>query len=216
MDAEFSRGYYKRNLPHWIPDGAFVFLTWRLHGTLPCGTGTPACATDPHAGVAKETPGQRFTRLDSRLDRMTTGPRWLSEPRIAAPVEKTIIHGDAQLHQYELHHYVVMPNHVHLLLRPRVALNKITKGIKGVSAKAANEILGRTGKAFWQDESFDHWVRNEREYGKIRFYIEHNPVAAGLVRKPEEWRWGSAWFHKRDPAVDTAAQAGVPVPHERG
>jgi hypothetical protein len=49
--------------------------------------------------------------------------------------------------------------------------------------------LGRRGKPFWQDETFDHWVRNEREYGKIRFYIEYNPVAAGLVKRPEEWRW---------------------------
>ena len=42
-------------------------------------------------------------------------------------------------------------------------MDRVTGGIKGVSARAANAALGRTGQHFWEDESFDHWVRNERE-----------------------------------------------------
>lgn len=194
MTAQITGSLYRRNLPHWHPDGAFAFLTWRLYGTLPCGTGTPACAADPRGQTVPETTGQRFKRLDSHLDNAKVGPKWLADARVAACVEAAIIRGDAILRQYELHAYVLMPNHVHLLVKPRIQLSKITKGIKGVSAKAANRILRGAGKAFWQDESFDHWVRDESEYGKIRFYIEHNPVAARLVKKPKDWRWGSAWF----------------------
>jgi putative transposase len=85
-----------------------------------------------------------------------------------------------------------MANHVHLLITPKVAIERITKGIKGVSSRRANIILGRTGTIFWQQESFDHWIRNESEMERVRGYIERNPVSAGLVKTPAEWRWSSA------------------------
>jgi type I restriction enzyme R subunit/putative DNA methylase len=91
-----------------------------------------------------------------------------------------------------LHAYVVMPNHVHALLEPRVALRRITGGIKGQSARDANRKLGRAGQPFWQDESFDHWVRNAAELERIRKYIEQNPVKAGLAKYAGQWRWSSA------------------------
>jgi REP element-mobilizing transposase RayT len=103
-----------------------------------------------------------------------------------------MVRGEKPLAQYLLHAYVIMPNHVHLLITPRLPLSRIMRGIKGVSARDANRILERRGKAFWQDESYDHWVRDEEEFGKIRFYIEHNPVSAGLVKRPEDWKWSSA------------------------
>jgi putative transposase len=79
-----------------------------------------------------------------------------------------------------------------VLLTPRTEVRRLMKSLKGVTARAANEILRRTGKPFWQDESFDHWVRNEAEFLEIREYIEHNPVTAGLVERPEDWPWSSA------------------------
>lgn len=85
-----------------------------------------------------------------------------------------------------------MANHVHLLLTPKVELRRITRSLKGVTARQANQTLHRAGKPFWQDESFDHWVRNEVEFVQIRRYIEQNPVTAGLVERPEDWRWSSA------------------------
>ena len=88
--------------------------------------------------------------------------------------------------------YVVMPNHVHILLEPLASLRKITLGIKGASAREANRALRRTDKAFWQDESFDHWVRNGAQFERIRGYIEQNPVKAGLVATAEDWPWSSA------------------------
>jgi REP element-mobilizing transposase RayT len=69
---------------------------------------------------------------------------------------------------------------------------KITKSIKGFTAREANRILRRTGERFWQDESYDHWIRNENEWNRIVRYTELNPVAAGLVETPEQWPWSSA------------------------
>src|ERR1019366_3760912 len=96
------------------------------------------------------------------------------------------------LGHYLLHAFVVMPNHVHLLATPAVALPKLTKSLKGITAKRANAMLALTGSPFWQEESYDHLVRHEREFEKIRHYIEENPVRAGLVREAREDRWSSA------------------------
>jgi REP element-mobilizing transposase RayT len=146
--------------------------------------------------------------MDAELDRGASGPLWLQDPKIASSVEDTILRGE-KLGHYNLDAYVVMPNHVHVLLEPRVPLARITNGIKGVSARDANATLGRVGKPFWEDESFDHWVRNEAEFQRIRSYIERNPVSAGLVERPEDWPWSSA---KRN----STAEARVPVSQRNG
>ena len=176
--------FYRRNLPHWIPDGRTIFLTWRLYGSL------PRRAARQLAG-AHTTPGEQFEALDRLLDAASSGPRWLSDPEIADYAEYPIERG-AELGRYVLHAYVVMPNHVHVLLEPRVPLARITNVMKGVAARDANATLGRIGKPFWQDESFDHWVRTLDELERIRHYIEWNPVKAGLAARPEDWRWSSA------------------------
>jgi hypothetical protein len=94
-----------------------------------------------------------------------------------------------------------MPNHVHLLITPAVPLPRLTKSLKGITAKRANAVLGLTGIPFWQDESYDHVVRNEREFERIRNYIEGNPVRAGLVKDAGAYRWSSAgWASGGAPA----------------
>jgi hypothetical protein len=69
---------------------------------------------------------------------------------------------------------------------------RLLQSVKGATARQANLILGRTGEAFWQAESYDHWVRNESEWRRIAAYIENNPVKAGLVPRAEDYRWSSA------------------------
>jgi len=64
-----------------------------------------------------------------------------------------------------------MPNHVHLLATPAVALPKLTKSLKGITGKRANNILAMTGSCFWQEESYDHRVRTAAEFQKIHTYI---------------------------------------------
>lgn len=89
-----------------------------------------------------------------------------------------------------------MSNHVHVLLWPHKLLESITKSVKGYTARECNKVLNRTGNSFWQEESFDHAVRNENEFYRIKRYIEMNPVKAGLVKKPSDWRWSSAAQNK--------------------
>ncbi len=57
-----------------------------------------------------------------------------------------------------------MPNHVHLLIQPSFAPERLMKSLKGASARQTNRVLGRTGEPFWQKESYDHWVRNPQDY----------------------------------------------------
>jgi hypothetical protein len=69
-----------------------------------------------------------------------------------------------------------------MLATRTVKLPKLTRSLKGITAKRANAMLSLTGKPFWQAESYDHLVRNEQEFQRIRRYIEENPVRAGWLR----------------------------------
>ena len=176
--------YYERNLPHWHPEGKAVILTWRLSGSLP---------RSALARVARlrADPRRQFLAAERSLDSQPAGPRWLAQPEIASLVVKALRRGE-ELKRFVLRSWVIMPNHVHVLLEPSSPVIAITKGIKGITAKEANAILDRVGKPFWQDESFDHWVRNAAEFERVSSYIENNPVKAGLAASPGEWRWSSA------------------------
>jgi len=100
--------------------------------------------------------------------------------------------GQHKLQRYELHAFVVMPNHVHLLVTPKVAASQWLGPLKGFTAHQANECLGRHGHAFWQEESYDHLVRSAAEFERIRAYIEENPVSAGLATEASDFPWSSA------------------------
>ncbi len=125
-------------------------------------------------------------------------------------VVRAIHHNANVLGQYALHAFVVMPNHVHLLLTPAIAVPKLAKSLKGITAKRANLILGLTGSSFWQEESYDHLVRSDREFEQIRQYIENNPVRAGLVQEARRYRWSSAGWQPGGCPADVAS-----APRER-
>ena len=86
-----------------------------------------------------------------------------------------------------------MPNHCHALVEPNVPLRRLLAWWKGQSARLVNRMLERTGQPFWQDESYDRWMRTQREMVLTANYIERNPVSAGLVERAEDWQWSSAW-----------------------
>lgn len=177
--------YYERTLPHWQPEGRDLFLTWRLSGSL-------AAQTIARLRASKTRPkGLRFREYDRELDQTFFGPLWLKEPRIASLIASAIQDVTAQ-GLCSVHAWVLMPNHVHLLIAPRTSMRLITKAIKGPTARRANLILGRTGQHFWQDESFDHWIRTGAEFEKVKRYIEQNPVRAGLATASAQWPWSSA------------------------
>jgi putative transposase len=107
-------------------------------------------------------------------------------------VLETCLVGNGKL--FQLHAVVVMPDHVHLMLTPlgdekcEIAVHEIMQAIKGTSAHRINRYLGRKGK-LWQEESFDRAMREvENVRGKIE-YILGNPVRAGLVQNPFDYRW---------------------------
>ena len=156
-------------------------MTWRLFGSLP---------RRPTLKIADpQDPGQAFRDLDVHLDRAEFGPTWLAWPPVAEQLVDIIKASETDRGLCTLHAFVVMPNHVHLLITPAKPLCEVTKWIKGASARRANELLRRTGPPFWQDESFDHWARNRAQFEKIREYIWNNPVTAGLVKHREQWRY---------------------------
>jgi REP element-mobilizing transposase RayT len=77
---------------------------------------------------------------------------------------------------------------------PNIAISRVLQWLKCVTAKRAKHLLDLDQtKAFWQDESYDHWIRSEREMQKIIRYVEWNPVKAGLAKSVDEWPWSSAY-----------------------
>jgi REP element-mobilizing transposase RayT len=125
-------------------------------------------------------------------DRAQPGPLWLQDERVACVVSNALLYGETIRRHYRLHAWVVMPNHVHAIFQPCIAMSTIMRWLKGRTGRVANQILGRTGMPFWQDESFDHWVRSAEELLGLIEYVESNPVKAGLVEAKEQWRWSSA------------------------
>src|SRR5689334_21848752 len=151
------------------------------------------------APPGKLSSGEAFAWMDRYLDSTRKGPLYLKRPEIAKIVVESI-HYCVGLGHYDLHAYVVMANHVHMLVTPRIDPSSFMRSLKGFTAREINKTLGLSG-ALWQKESYDHWVRNEDEFDKIRRYIENNPVKAGLVSKPEDFPWSSAYI---DMNVDAA------------
>ena len=171
----------RRHLPHLYVLGRPLFVTFRLHGTLPTGR-----------SFARETvtSGEAFVCVDRLLDRAVVGPRYLEMPEVAEVVACAIQDGRKD---YDLHSWVVMPNHVHVLITPWTDVSNVMRRIKGGTAREANRQLHQVGRPFWQHESYDRLVRDGQEFRRIERYILLNPVRAGLAPRPELYRWSSAW-----------------------
>jgi REP element-mobilizing transposase RayT len=135
---------------------------------------------------------------DRLLDAVATGPRWLQSPDVAEAVVKVLLNGKAA-GQYDLGAWVLMPNHVHMVLHPYGDLARAVTRIKACSAKEANQRLNRKGE-FWARDYFDRWIRDRAEEQRIIRYIENNPVKAGLCSCPEDWIWSSSRINAADAA----------------
>ena len=189
----------RRRLPHWVPEAVPVFVTWRLAGTVPRAM---------ESRNKQTSAGERFALADGELDKASSGPVWLADQRVAHMMIEALHYGAHVRRFYDLHAYVVMPNHVHVVCEPTVSLPRILQWLKGVTAKRAKRLLGLDVKAFWQDESYDHWVRSERELQRIIRYVEWNPVKAGLADCIEDWPWSSA--HLTKPSASQTARPSAP------
>jgi hypothetical protein len=135
----------------------------------------PAPLTD-----AEQLAEELRQKLDAHLDQ-GHGECWLRNPEISGLVENSLRHFDGQ--RYLRGSFVVMPNHVHVLVRPVMEhkLSDILHSWKSFTANEANKLLGRSGQ-FWQDESFDHIVRDEHQVERFQHYIHENPAKAHLLQ----------------------------------
>ena len=188
-----------RRLSHLHAIDQPIFITWRLHGSL------PANRRFPDATPA----GQAFLAMDRLLANTRVGPTHLRTPEIASLMVESIRH--RHLIDYALHRFVVMPNHVHILVTPINPVPKFMQSLKRFTAREANRVLGTTGRPFWQDESYDRLVRDDLEFGRIAKYIERNPVDAGMVTEPAQFRWSSAWPIANRPQVSNQVSN---LPHD--
>ena len=150
--------YHERRLPHWDLVGHPLFVTFRLHGSLPANREFPP---------ARLSSGKAFVALDRILDTATSGPLYLQMPEIADLIVRCLRDGEERFQRYEIHSFVVMPNHVHLLVTPRVESTRWLGPLKGFAAHEANKMLSLKGQPFWQDESYDHLVRSDVEFERI-------------------------------------------------
>jgi hypothetical protein len=129
--------------------------------------------------------------MDRYLVSARAGPTYLI-PQEIPEVGEGSIHRGVTLGHYQLEAWVVMANHVHVLLLPLISPSRLLQSLNGCTAREANLILGLTGRKFWQAESYDHWVRDDSELKRIAAYIENNPVKAGMVDSPDKYAWSSA------------------------
>jgi REP element-mobilizing transposase RayT len=134
-----------------------------------------------------------------RLHQSIQNEHYLAQPDIATIVTDAIRYTERNLRYYDLHAWVVMSNHVHLLLSPLAEPAVFLNVLKSFTSRSANALLHRTGTPFWQHEYFDHWLRSRSEFDETVIYIESNPVRAGLVERPEDFRWSSAFISKSLP-----------------
>ena len=203
-----SRGY----LPHVKREGAVYFVTFRLADSLPEAVllkiqGQRAerlrrFLADEEARQAGGAPRCQDTLEDIERDYFREIERFLEQGSGECLLKRTDVAGLVATalrffegQRYRLDAWVIMPNHVHVVLwpMPNQELSEILHSWKRFTSREANKLLGRTGRTFWQPESYDHWIRNDEEHARCCQYTILNPVKAKLCATPEAWPWSSAW-----------------------
>lgn len=188
-DARSPRWYWGEHLPHFDQPEAVQSITIRLFDSLP---------QEKLAELEREKERiddvTRRKRIEAWLD-TGYGACFLSQPKVGAVVENAFkfFHGQ----RYWLHAWVVMPNHVHVLieLMAEPTLKEILHSWKSYTAHEVNKTLGRRGK-FWEDDYWDRYIRNQAHFDNARDYIHQNPVKASLAKRAEDWPRSSARFQE--------------------
>lgn len=193
-----SRGY----LPHLLAGERAQFLTWRLADSIPKEV-LETWHQELRSMTDKALKQEMIRRTGKFLDGGFGGCE-LKNPIAAKIVQDGLLEGSATM--FTLKAWVVMPNHVHVMLSPKgeFEISKIVQRLKGGSARKINEALGRGG-TLWQEDYFDKLVPDEAACERIRQYIEWNPVKAGLCGDPKHWPYSSA----NEVAVNQLLLAGV-------
>src|SRR5665213_553794 len=151
---KYPDGYFRRNLPHYHPNDAPYFVTFRLHGSI---TQIELARIEEKRSNPKsgDLHPSFFREYDAVLDRARRGPKFLARKDIQDIMHRSFAFiGERWL---DLIAYCIMPNHVHFVagLKGERSLSEVMHALKGWSAKEGNAILVMTGKPFWQPESYD-------------------------------------------------------------
>ncbi|MFG0292216.1 MAG: transposase [Phycisphaerales bacterium JB050] len=110
---------------------------------------------------------------------------------------------------FKLYAWVIMPNHVHMLLRPDLPDHPVANILKRIKQTTARTIIAewrsrdarvipkitdsRGDTHFWQrGGGYDRNIISKEEFLEKLNYIHLNPVRAELVKRPEDWKWSSA------------------------
>jgi len=180
--ARVHRGWHRRRyLPHFDVAGAVQMITYRLADALPRHVASELS----HSDDAKNR-----KRAEALLD-VGYGSCILRRPQVARVVVENWHHFDAE--RYRLLSWVVMPNHVHVLIEviAGFSLSRIVHGWKSFTAKEIARHIRAPGTV-WQEDYWDRAIRSEEHLASAVAYIINNPVTAGLVDAPERWPWSSA------------------------
>lgn len=195
--------FYRRHLPHYQLDNSYYFITYRLVNSLSLNlinTLKEEYFYEKKMILRLINIFEReeqlynlqkmyFGKFDYHLDRSLRCVNYLSDDRIAKIVCDAMMFLDGK--DYSLISYCVMPNHVHMLIhveRFLKPLYKIMQSLKRYTARESNKIINLSGH-FWQQESYDHIVRNSNELKNIINYITNNPFKAGIIDNSEMWKW---------------------------
>jgi hypothetical protein len=143
-----SRGY----LPHFEGGNIPQEVAFRLAGSFPSEL-LDRWRNELACLPKREQQAERRRRIEEYLD-LGQGEALLQDPHLARTVENALLFFDTV--RYQLHAWVVMPNHVHVLFSPAdgFTLSGILHSWKSFTASEANRLLGRRGR-FWQEEYFD-------------------------------------------------------------
>ena len=191
MNSETPKGWYSRGyLPHFDDGLKTQFVTCRLFDSLPQRI-LEKFRAELAAKNVEDIDREVMILIEKFLD-SGYGECFLKKRKVAEIVRNSLQKFDGE--RYKLIAWVIMANHVHLLLRPLNAwtLEKILQSFKSFTASQANKILNRSGK-FWMREYFDRYLRDYEHFKKAFRYIENNPVKAGFCEKPEDWELSSAF-----------------------
>jgi putative transposase len=196
--------HFRGKLPHLKREGAVYFVTFRLADSLPAHEiarlkhERQVILEQARAAKRPLTWHEEQQLLAWYCDKVEAlldaghGTCCLSKSEIADLVAGALNHFDGQ--RYELRAWAVMPNHVHAVVWPMLGhtLSDILHSWKSFTSSEANKLLQRVHNAFWQAESFDHWIQDDDERARLVAYVENNPVKAGFCQRPEDWKWSSA------------------------
>src|SRR5206468_11111195 len=147
------RGWHTRGyVPHCDKPGLLQMVTYRLYDAM------PASRRREWSGLAQiENERERMIAFEDYLDK-GYGSCFLANPRITEVIEENWLHFDGQ--RYRLIAWVIMPNHVHLVLEVwHVPLSDIVHSWKSYTAQIANRLLHRRG-ALWQEDFWDRYIRD--------------------------------------------------------